>query len=470
MQRGLCSTVLLSSLLALGCTRVPEPGDHEVSAFIKSRVGSDVRWNQTSYKDEQVELSIKQLLEKDLTCDSAVQIALLNSPKVQIIFEQIGIAQADLVQAGLFKNPIFEGYVRFPEQSSFSVNSQFSVLQNFLDLFLIPLRKKVAAVEFEKAKLETTTLLLNLTFDVQHAFYLLAAEHKKCSLLKAEGEVLLAQRDLARAQKKQGNINSLELQKRVKECFELSVELQKSQIERIRLHEALNALLGFQSNMSWKINTELPEHVEKLLTTPFTIAALESVGLAQRLDLEIMRLEIERIKRLGVTKSWWSYTNLAGGISLEKDTDGARVIGPVLSAEIPILNYGQAERARLVAMYRQSVEELKEKEVQVLSEVRQAFKQLAMTRNLILTYRKKILPLQKEIVSMSQRYYNVMALSVYKLLDAKKEELDMQLHYSQAVYHYVLSSIQLDRAIGGKLSLADTWMKSEEKKVMEHDS
>ena len=39
--------------------------------------------------------------------ESAVQIALLNNPALQAAYEDLGVAQADVVQAGILKNPTF---------------------------------------------------------------------------------------------------------------------------------------------------------------------------------------------------------------------------------------------------------------------------------------------------------------------------------------------------------------------------
>ena len=57
---------------------------------------------------------LQALLEGELTTNAAVQIALLNNAALQATFEELGIAQAELVQAGLLKNPVFAGHVRFP--------------------------------------------------------------------------------------------------------------------------------------------------------------------------------------------------------------------------------------------------------------------------------------------------------------------------------------------------------------------
>jgi len=437
-------------LLCIGCTRVPQADDCQVASIVNNKIDKEVHWNQGCCEDEQVYCAVQRLLQQELVIDSAVQIALLNNPEIQSIFEEIGIAQADLVEAGLFQNPVFDAYVRFPDHHSLQLNTAFSVTQSFLDIFLIPLRKKIATVELEQAYLHVANAVLNLGFDVQETFYNLQAEQIKQNFLASLIQATEAANQLAVAQRQQGNINDLELQSRMNEYLESKVALAQSQVELIRLRERMNKLLGLSSSeLCWRIIDELPELPEKEIPAE----CLESVALSQRLDLEIARWEVKKIARMLGLKQWWAYTNVAAGISTEHEAEGFQETGPAFAGAIPIFNYGQADRARLYSMYRQSQERRKALEIEVLSEVRSARDQLIVNRNLVLTYQKELIPLQEQIVSMSQRFYNTMALSVYKLLDAKRQELQMQINYKLNLRNYWISQVELDRALGGSLYL-----------------
>ena len=57
---------------------------------------------------------MRSLLGRKLTVDDAVQIAMLNNRELQAVYSDLGLAQADLVQAGLFKNPILDAAILFP--------------------------------------------------------------------------------------------------------------------------------------------------------------------------------------------------------------------------------------------------------------------------------------------------------------------------------------------------------------------
>ncbi len=59
---------------------------------------------------------------------------------MQATYEELGIAQADLVEAGLLKNPTFYFERRLPGQAA-----EIDLVQEFIDILLLPLRKRIAA-------------------------------------------------------------------------------------------------------------------------------------------------------------------------------------------------------------------------------------------------------------------------------------------------------------------------------------
>lgn len=122
-------------LLCFGCTRVPQENDNGVSSIVHSRIAKETYWNQVCYEDERISNSIEILLQQELTADTAVQIALLNNPKIQEIFEEIGIAQADLVEAGLFSNPAFDLIFRFPDKKDLVTNIEYTITSLIYFLF-----------------------------------------------------------------------------------------------------------------------------------------------------------------------------------------------------------------------------------------------------------------------------------------------------------------------------------------------
>jgi cobalt-zinc-cadmium efflux system outer membrane protein len=98
--------LLALALVVSGCASInPQQGFDEVSSDVEQGLGSRVYWYTGSEEDTQVQQSIQNLIAQPLTADSAVQIALLNNQLLQAEYANLGISQADLLQAGLLKNP-----------------------------------------------------------------------------------------------------------------------------------------------------------------------------------------------------------------------------------------------------------------------------------------------------------------------------------------------------------------------------
>src|SRR5262245_40123066 len=91
-------------LLLAGCTVPREAGFPDVQTLLAQRTGARVHWNQGGPEDAKVERLVRELWAHELTAESATQIALLNNPRLQARYESLGVAQADLVQAGLLRN------------------------------------------------------------------------------------------------------------------------------------------------------------------------------------------------------------------------------------------------------------------------------------------------------------------------------------------------------------------------------
>lgn len=181
-------TLLVWTGIFSGCASVPkEAGFPDIQKLIGQRIGRRVHWNQGTPEDVKVAEAIRSMLQQELTQDEAVQIALLNNRSLQATYEELGIAQADVVQVGLLRNPTFSASFRFMDKSVEGhrcTNTEFSVDQDFLDLLMLPLRKRVATAGFEQVKLRVSNAVLNLAADVRSAYYTLQADEQTLEMLK----------------------------------------------------------------------------------------------------------------------------------------------------------------------------------------------------------------------------------------------------------------------------------------------
>ena len=119
-----------------------------VEQAVKERTGVETKWSRSEEDANTVRGRVKELLGKPLGPTEAVQIALLNNPGLQAGYAEVGIAEADLVQASRWRGPTFS-YARLRRGDE--IERERSVFFDVLGLITIPL-----AVRAEENRLAAT--------------------------------------------------------------------------------------------------------------------------------------------------------------------------------------------------------------------------------------------------------------------------------------------------------------------------
>ncbi len=446
--------VFLLILVLMGCAQVPkEAGFGDVRELVHRRVDYRLNWNQGSSADEQVDRAIEELLEKELSVDAAVQIALLGNQRLQGIYEELGITQADVVEAGLLENPVFFGRARFPDKSPSLTNLEFEVTQNFLNLLMLPARKQLAAIQFEEAKLRVADAVLALGTAVRAAYYQVLGASQIKHMRQQIADAAAASYEMARRMHAAGNISDLKLANEQGHYEQARIVLAESTSNLFESREQLNRLMGLWGN---RIAWEIPRQAPEIPVEEIPLEHLESLAIENRLDLASARKETEALAQaLGITLDWRWIGKAEVGVSTERDTDGQWVTGPSLAFELPIFNQRQADIARLEAQLRRSQKRLAAQAVDIRSEVRSLRSRLMMKRYLIGHYQGVVLPLHERIVDLTLKEYNYMLTGVFDLLIARQQEFDNYQKYIEAVRDYWITRAELQRAVGGRLPSGD---------------
>src|SRR5207244_1073446 len=130
------------------------------------RTGLDAPWNRD---DPPNRAALANLLAGELTVDRALQIALLNNQSLQATYEELGIAQADAIEAVVPRNPTLAVEVRFPSHVRLPFEVELS--QSLIDLLLMPIRKRAGEAAFAAARLRVTQEALDVVAEVKASFY-----------------------------------------------------------------------------------------------------------------------------------------------------------------------------------------------------------------------------------------------------------------------------------------------------------
>jgi cobalt-zinc-cadmium efflux system outer membrane protein len=444
------AAALCLALLASGCASIQkERGHAEVAALVEERLGRKTRWNQGTPEDTEVQRHLDTLLAGALTSDRAVEVALLNNPSLQATYEDLGVSQADMVQAGLLSNPTFGGSVGFPIAGRGVWEHEFSLVQEFLDLFTLPLRKRVAREQFMADTLRVAHEALATAAEVRGTFSEVQARQQLVELRRMVLQAAESSSELAARQFEAGNITELELATERAAAEEARLALAREELALVEDRERLNRLLGlWGARTRWTVSENLPALPEQ----EATLERLESLALRQRLDIDAARKQTALLwNALELARSTRYFGRVEVGVHTHRDANGPRLFGPTLSLELPLFDQRQALIARLEAQHRQGERRLTELSVNARSEVRFARARLLSLRLVVERYQRVVLPLREKVVEQSQLQYNAMQLGLYALLAAKREQVEAYRSYIEAVRDYWMARAELERLVGGRL-------------------
>jgi len=448
------AVISLGAGLGTGCASTsPAPAFQEVAQTVKQRGASTIRWDQNTAEDEQAAKAIEDLLARELTVDAAVQIALLGSPRLRSTFEELSIAQADLVQAGLLKNPVFTIGSTAWDSEHIDPNLFLTVEQDFLDLITLPMRKRVAATQLEVTKLEVGDEVLQLSAEVRSAFYMAQAAEQTTAMQRMVSEAAETSAELARRQHAAGNANDLALSSELALASQARLALARIEGEAAVAREHLTKLMGvWGKRTGFKLAPRLPE----LPAGEVPLDRLESLAIEKRLDIGAARREVQSLEyatTLAKTTRWTGFVNVsveAGRLRTTKKIS----LGPSVSLEIPLFDQRQGAIARLEAFRRQAENNLQALSVDARSDVRSSHARVTTARRVVEEYGKFLVPIRENIVKLSQQQYDAMLLGVYQLIQAKQSEFEVYREYIQALRDYWIARSDLERAVGARLAAA----------------
>lgn len=447
VSAALCGIVLVSSGL-VGCATVPGKGGlGDVQNVAQQRLGLRVEWMQGHSEDSVAQAYVARVLSGEVPVDSAIQIGLLRNKRLQADFEDLGIAQADLVQAGLFGNPVVSagrGFARGGGPSVFSAG----VALPFIDLLQRPLRTRVARQVFVAEGARMGATVLTLAADIRMAYVEAQAAVQMVELRRAVVQALDASVIAAQAIHAAGNLSDLELAQERAQASNARLELFHAEGVQEAMRAELERVMGVPGAGTWTLSPRLLPPQDSLATT----ALLAKTALGRRLDLRAARADAEASARqLGLTRSFALLPDGTIGPTYEREPDGT-FAGGAVSFALPLLDRGQARIARNRAMVRQATARHDALVVEIGAEVRALAATLAAARAREAHLRLVVLPLRRQVVTESQKFVNAMEQSVFTLLLAKQAEIDAGQAYVETLRDYWVTRAKLERALGGSLA------------------
>jgi cobalt-zinc-cadmium efflux system outer membrane protein len=439
----------LGFLFFSGCASMTlDAGFDDIKAIVEQRSASQISWNNDTELDKEASEKLNSLLKRKLTADDAVQIALLNNRDLQAIYSDLGVAQADLVQAGLLGNPIFDAAVMFPVSGRGQPDLELGAAINFLNIFYIPLRKRVAAARFEEVKSRLAGSVLDFAGRVRTAFYTYQSDQQMLELRQTIVQALGASLEIARRLSDAGNITDLDFARERAQLETAKLALRSAEVARRQSREELNMVMGlWGEQIQWQSDGRLPDIPEQ----PVPMKDVERLALEQSLDLANVRQRIAATgEQLGLTRWTALLPELSAGPQAERN-DGEWEIGPRLDFVIPLFDQGQARVGRGVAELRRARQEYYGAAIRIRATARALRDRVDGARDRALYYRDILLPLRERIVNEAQLQYNAMQLGPFQLLRAREQQIQTAVAYIESLRDYWLARADVEQILNGRL-------------------
>ena len=440
--------LILVAAVGAGCAVPKDAGFGDVRRTIAARTDREVAWMRDTSTDDAIAARVRELLADELRVDGAIQIALLNNQQLQAVYEDLGVAQAALVQAGLLKNPVFDAAVRFRFGGG-PVNPEFAIAQNFLDLLLIPMRKRVASADFEVAKQRVCGAVLDLAGEVRVAWYQLQAELQLLELERAVMDAGEAAADAAARLRAAGNITDLELANEAALAAQTRLDVAATEAHAVDLRERLNSLMGLWGTQTeWTVAGRLPDLPAE---EDMDLSAVERRAVAASLDLAAMREQVAAMReRLGLARVTGPLPSLDLGAVADRD-DGAWEMGPSIALPLPVFDQGQALVATSASELRRAKRQFHALAVQLRAAARASRNRMIAARQRAGYYRGVLLPLRARVVAATQLEFNAMQVGIFQLLQAKQQEIESGKQYVDALRDYWIARTQVTQILDGRL-------------------
>lgn len=437
----------MSVLFLGGCASFSADGGFSsVQSLTKERIGKDVTQVKSDADAATVDKTIRPLLAKPLTADDAVTIALLNNRGLQADYAELGIAEANLVQAGRLSNPVFS-FGRLTRGDEIQIDR--GLMLPVMSLLTMPIATRIERRFFEQAQLRAAGNALRVADETRRAYFSAVAAQETVKYMEQVKLSAEAGAELARKMAQVGNWSKLEQIREQSFYADVVTQLARAMQTKVSEREKLTRLMGL-----WGAGTafQLPDRLPDLPKAAREITDIEVQAMQNRLDIMMARRELAGLAdSLGLTRAT-RFVNIldVGYLRNSYNQSPTRENGYSIALQIPLFDWGGARVARAEAIYMQAVNRAAEIAVNARSEVREAYSGYRSTYDIARHYRDEVVPLKKRISDEQMLRYNGMLVSVFTLLaDARSQVLSVNASI-EALRDYWMAESTLQMAQTGR--------------------
>ncbi|MFG5777383.1 TolC family protein [Comamonas sp. J-3] len=445
-------SLLGAALLLAGCASVAPDGLRgDVAQQVQRHLPADAQLPSADAAAQQsAQTQISTWLQAPLDADTAVRIALLNNPALQAQLAQLGIADADRVQALSLPNPSFT-FGRFRNGHEREIERQLSF--GLVQLITLPWRSQWQGWQLEQAKLTAAQQVLQLAADTRRAWLRAVSAQQALAANERMHEAAALGGELARRMAQVGNFSKLDQARELSQQQQAAAQLARARLNAQLEREQLARRMGLWGE---QLAFQLPEQLPALPTSAEQLrdgADVEATALRQRLDLQAMRRDLD------VTagrQGWATIGALFGdiGLTYSHNTSTERASGHSektrgweLEVPLPLFDWGFAAQGMARNQAMRSAAQLRETAIRARSEARSSWLAYRTAYDLAQQQKAEVLPLAQQMQEESVYRYNGMFISVWQLLAQARATTQAVVTATEAQRDFWLADTDLQLAL-----------------------
>jgi cobalt-zinc-cadmium efflux system outer membrane protein len=374
-----------------------------------------------------------------LAQDEAVAIALWNSPSFQATLADLGVARADLVEAGLLRNPVFSLLFPWgPKQLEFTLQYPFDLL------IQRPARVDAARLNARAVGERLVWDALTLVAQVRTAHADAIAADRRLTLAEENASLTRRLAEIADARLRAGDISDLEARAPKFDAARTAVVHRALGHDRDLARLTLAALLGLDENAA-PVQPQLSASYD---TPPCVVddARLKE-ALASRPDVRAAEIAIEA----ATARAHWERDRvlaLVGILDANGEGDKGFELGPGVAVDIPLFNRNQGGAARADAEVERASRLYLAARTHVIAEVRSAAARAAQAGQAMDAWTRDIVPSLETEQRQAESAYNAGETALLNVLDVSRRLVDARMRQVDAEADLFRARIALDRAMG----------------------
>ena len=321
---------LLATLTA--CATVsPEQDTAKINALLADRGAAGLGWERNGAPADGP--TVSAWLAEPMTVNRAVQMAMLRSPRLQQQYGQLGLARADVLDAIQIANPHISASW-LPQQGGGGAQTAYGIAFPLVDLLVLPSRVKLAKLEYERARYQIASAILDVSLDVEAAWYRYVGAQQVADMRAAVADALKTSADLSQRYFDAGNITELQLSREKAAASKARIDAARAAVDARLARLDLNTLIGLTGpDVDWKTAMVLPLPV----ATEDDPSELRRMANQNNLSLLAARQEAAiTAKSAGITRAFRLLGTTTLGYDHEREVDKSTIRGPTLDLELPI--------------------------------------------------------------------------------------------------------------------------------------